>query len=69
MVTCYERSAYNTVHFVPSLLHDSFAQQAFASVAAGCTASNWCDTGELKTILRMCDRQLAVEPVGGLDSD
>jgi len=69
MVTCYERSAYNTVHFVPSLLDDSFAQQAFASVAAGCTASKWHDTGELKTILCVCDRQLAVEPVGGLDSE
>ena len=68
MVTCYERAAYNTVHFVPALVDDSFAHKALANLTATCSPG-WAGYGELKTMLRISSRQHAVEPSAPLDDE
>ena len=71
MVTCYERAAYNTVHFVPVRAGALFVQDALTKI--GCTSSTvpsgWSKEAHVKSALRVCDRRSIVEPMLDRGSD
>ena len=63
MAKCYERSAYNTVHFTPSSMDDSVA----LTVLSACSAPIFKETRVMKG-LSVTSRQVANEPIAGITS-